>query len=302
MTRGRDPERLLRWYPPAWRRRYGAELVTLLEDTYGPGPVPWRCRLALLWAGTAERLRESGLRGSAAPPSDGVRSGSLLVLWAWAVFLVAGAGFANRADNWKAAVPAGAVRVPMAGYGTVLGAGFAGSVIVLLAACACVPSLARFLGAGGWPVIRRRVLQAAALLAVTLAAVAAMKVWSLRLDLAQRNGGSWGYSALFGVVALLATATIGAWAAAITATARRLDLPPAVLRYCCGLAVGLTFVMAALVVGAVTWWTAMASRAPGFLGSAAPAPLVAVGVLMVLGLVLGVIGARRATGSLRRMA
>ena len=60
--------------------------------------------------------------------------------------------------------------------------------------------------------------------------------------------------------------------------------------------------MAALVVGAVTWWTAMASRAPGFLGSVAPAPLVAVGVLMVLGLVLGVIGARRATESLRRMA
>ena len=69
MTRGRDPERLLRWYPAAWRRRYGAELVTLLEDTYGAGPVPWRCRLALLWAGTAERLRESGLRGSAGWPS-----------------------------------------------------------------------------------------------------------------------------------------------------------------------------------------------------------------------------------------
>ena len=60
--------------------------------------------------------------------------------------------------------------------------------------------------------------------------------------------------------------------------------------------------MAALVVGAVTWWTAMASRAPGFLGGVAPAPLVAVGVLMVLGLALGVAGARRAAGSLRRMA
>jgi len=50
MTRGRRPERVLRWYPAAWRRRYGADL-------------------ALLWAGTAERLRESGLRGSAGWPS-----------------------------------------------------------------------------------------------------------------------------------------------------------------------------------------------------------------------------------------
>ena len=224
------------------------------------------------------------------------------MLWGWAVFLVAGAGFANQADNWKAAVPVGAVRLPMAGYGTVLGAGFAGSVIVLLAACACVPSLARFLGAGGWPVIRRRVLQAAVLLAVTIATAAAMKTWAMRLDFAQRNGGSWAYSALFGVVALLATATIVAWAAAITAAARRLELPPAVLRYCCGLAVGLTCVMAALVAGAVTWWTAMASYAPRFLGSVAPVPSLAVGVLMVVGLVLGVIGARRATESLRRMA
>jgi len=46
----------------------------------------------------------------------------------------------------------------------------------------------------------------------------------------------------------------------------------------------------------------MASYAPRFLGSVAPVPSLAVGVLMVVGLVLGVIGARRATESLRRMA
>jgi len=43
---------------------------------------------------------------------------------------------------------------------------------------------------------------------------------------------------------------------------------------------------------------------PVFLGgpAGAPAPVVAVGLLMVLGLLLGVIGARRAVGSPRRMA
>ena len=26
---------VLRWYPVAWRRRYGAELIAMLDDTYG---------------------------------------------------------------------------------------------------------------------------------------------------------------------------------------------------------------------------------------------------------------------------
>ena len=49
---------LLRWYPPAWRRRYGEEMIALLEDTYGDGPLPLRCRMSLSRCGMIERFRE----------------------------------------------------------------------------------------------------------------------------------------------------------------------------------------------------------------------------------------------------
>jgi hypothetical protein len=54
----RIAQRLLRWYPPAWRHRYGEELMALLEDTYGTGPLPRRCRTSLFRSGMIERARE----------------------------------------------------------------------------------------------------------------------------------------------------------------------------------------------------------------------------------------------------
>lgn len=299
---------MLRWYPASWRRRYGEELVALLEDTYGTRSVPLRCRLSMLRAGSVERLRASGLLGSSTPPCDGVRAGSLLVLWAWAVFTVAGAGFANLAENWVTALPAGRSRLPAAGYDVVYCAGLAGGLIVLLAAGACVPAFARFLRAGGWPQIRRQILLAAGVTVVTIAAITATAVRAHQLDSSQRNGSLWTYSLLAGVMALLITATIASWTAAGSAAARRLDLPASVVRYCGALAVALTLVMVALVGGTVAWWSAIAVRAPWFLagtgpgtaGTAAPPALVVVGVLMVTGLLLAVVGARRATTSLRR--
>jgi hypothetical protein len=31
----RDAKRILRWYPAGWRRRYGEELIAMLDDTHG---------------------------------------------------------------------------------------------------------------------------------------------------------------------------------------------------------------------------------------------------------------------------
>jgi hypothetical protein len=317
VKRARSFEGMLRWYPVAWRRRYGGELAALLEDTYGRGPVPWRCRFALLRAGWAERLRAWGLLGSAAP-SEGVRAGSLLVLCAWAVFMVAEAGFPDLAENWRAAVPGGSgARLAAAGYGAVYWAGAAGCVIVLLGAGICAPSVVRFLRASGWRQNRRRLLQAIASLAVIDAGVLAMVLWTHEVGPGQ-HAGLWVYQILAlgvtgigpeaGLVALLIGATTERRPAA--ATVARLDLPPRVRRYCGALAVALTTVMAALAGGTVAWWTAIASRAPWFLGRAAPgtagtiAPpaLVTMGLLMVVGLMLGIIGARRVTTFLRRTA
>jgi hypothetical protein len=301
-------EGVLRWYPAAWRRRYGAELVTLLEDTYMEGPVPWRSRLSLLRSASVERLRASGLLGSATPPSEGVRAGSVLVLWAWAVFLVAGVGFAKLAEHWNAAVPAGTGATSGAGYDVVYCAGIAGGAIVLTAAGICMPSIVRFVRAGGWRAVRGRVMLAAALTVAMLAVLTAVVIWAHQLGPRERNGGLWTYSALAVAAALLFAATVFSWTAAVAGTARRMEFLPGVLRRCAALAVALVLVAAALVAGTVTWWAAIAARAPWFFdgsapgtpGTAAPVSLVAVETLMVVGLTLAILGARRATTSLRR--
>ena len=70
MNAGRRPDRLLRWYPPAWRARYGEELEELIAEATGGGRVPWRTRLDIARSGTRERLRASGLTGDGVPPDD----------------------------------------------------------------------------------------------------------------------------------------------------------------------------------------------------------------------------------------
>jgi hypothetical protein len=53
----RDAKRVLRWYPAAWRRRYGEELIAMLDDTYDQDKLPRRARIALLRSGLVERIR-----------------------------------------------------------------------------------------------------------------------------------------------------------------------------------------------------------------------------------------------------
>jgi len=53
----REARNILRWYPVAWRRRYGEELVAMLDDTYGDDKLPGRARLSLVRSGLMERIR-----------------------------------------------------------------------------------------------------------------------------------------------------------------------------------------------------------------------------------------------------
>jgi hypothetical protein len=53
----RDAKRVLRWYPAAWRRRYGQELIGMLDDTHGEDKLPLRVRIALVRSGLIERIR-----------------------------------------------------------------------------------------------------------------------------------------------------------------------------------------------------------------------------------------------------
>jgi hypothetical protein len=53
----RDIMRMLRWYPAAWRRRYGEELVAMLDDTYGDDKLSLRVRMSLIRSGMTQRVR-----------------------------------------------------------------------------------------------------------------------------------------------------------------------------------------------------------------------------------------------------
>ena len=148
--------RMIRWFPPEWRQRYGPEMTALLEDTYAtPGAMPWRARMGLLRSGLAERARVAGLYGSAPGPAEQVRAGSVLVLCGWALFLVAGAIFAKFADNWSVAAPNPARWVASDSYDAVAVLAALGCALVALAALLAVPPLARLVRDGRWETVRR---------------------------------------------------------------------------------------------------------------------------------------------------
>ena len=86
-----DARRVLRWYPRAWRRRYGDELLALLEDMYGDEPLSVRCRISLCSSGTIERMREMSRRFR--NTYTGYSIGCAVV---WAVIL---AGVSSAADS-----------------------------------------------------------------------------------------------------------------------------------------------------------------------------------------------------------
>ena len=57
--RRQDPGRALRWYPSAWRARYGDELGALIEDQLDGCPPTMRFSMNLALAGLKERAREA---------------------------------------------------------------------------------------------------------------------------------------------------------------------------------------------------------------------------------------------------
>ena len=123
-----DPyERLIRWYPARWRERYGGEMTALLEDRYAAAAdVPLRDRIGLARAGVAERARDAGLVGPGLGDADRLRTGSVLVLCGWALFLAAGAIFGKFTDNWLVGTRKADPWVASTSYHAVVVAGAAG--------------------------------------------------------------------------------------------------------------------------------------------------------------------------------
>ena len=83
------------------------------------------------------------------------------------------------------------------------------------------PALIRFLRAGGWPKIRRRVAWAAGATAIAAAGLAGLVIMASSMTYTQTNG--WTYETGIRVATLAVMAALRLWAVAAAATARHLD-------------------------------------------------------------------------------
>ena len=301
-----DPyERLIRWYPPRWRARYGDEMTALLEDRYAAAAdVPLRDRIGLARAGMAERARDAGLVGPGQGAADRLRTGSVLVLCGWALLLAAGAIFGKFTDNWLVGTRKADPWVASTSYHAVVVAGASGCLLVLVAALVVLPAFVRLVRQGGWDTVRRPVCRALVSGAVALVLVGATVAWAHHLSQHDRNGGLPVYGAMFVVTGLATAAALGAATAAAAAVGRRVDLPNRSVRALGLMAVGLAGIMVLVFAGIVTWWASESVLAPGVLlngmgnglpytSRVVPPTLLIVGLLMALGLALALAGTVR---------
>ena len=297
MSRQQTIERLLRSYPPDWRERYGAELATLLEETQ----LSWRVRLDVMRAGLTQRLRGSGLAGDDLPVREQLRSGVLLVLCSWTAFVVAGCGFEKFSEHWRAATPVGARAVPSAAFDSLVLAAAIGSAAVLLGIAVCLPAVVSFLRAGGWPLIRRRIVWAVAVSAVTFALTVGGAIWAHHLNEVQRNGGDGLYSGAAVVWILFFAGSLALWAAATVSVARHLELAASRLRLEAWIAGGVTIAMLVMTVADAVWWTSLAST-NGAKQVVVPnsLPMVQITGLMLIAAACAAAGSTRSLRAIRR--
>ena len=306
MSRDQQLARLLRWYPASWRSRYGEELTALLEDTHGQNSVPWRVRISLAKSGSLERARAAGLMGDSTGSSERIRAGSLLILCAWALFMVAGTIFAKFSEQWSSVTPRPDRWLPSMSYDTVEWAGIVGVLLVGVAATLVAPAFLLHIRGGGWESVRRPILRAIAVGVLVLAMTAGVVVWANQSGQNGRNGASLPFSIFVGVWGITMAASLTASTAAAVSVARRLDIHQRILRMLGRMAIALTIVMAVVIAGTLIWWESLATYAPSFLGSGplsvsnvVPPPMVAAGLMMLAGLVLGLTGARSVVRALR---
>jgi hypothetical protein len=265
VTRERDPKvRLLRWYPPAWRERYGEEFVALLDDDLAGREPSVAFRLRVAASGVHQRARGAGLVGAATTTGERQRAGSLVVLVAWSFAVLAGATFAKASEHFSRALRPHDRLLPQVSYDLEVALAGVGALLVVVGALSALPAFARFVRGGGWPLVKRRVVVAGSLTLATLVGVGGLAAWAHLLGVVQRNGGDLLYTAAFLMWALLVASSLASWTIVAVACARRVTLSTRVLRLESRLAVALSVVMIGLVITSVVWWMAMSARAPWY--------------------------------------
>jgi hypothetical protein len=296
--------RLLRLYPAAWRARYGQELATLIDELEGGARMSWRVRLDVLRAAARERARMLGLRGL--PPGERAREGSLLVLRAWMLFVIGGFGVQKASEQWQGFTPASKQALPAAAFDVLAVTAVIGSLLVAAGVAASLPRLLALVRGGGWPQIARPILRAVSLSALGAGLTVALAVWAHSLTPGARNGHDGLYGAAFLAWVVLGAACLFAWAAAASATARRLTISAPLLRFEVWVGAALSAAMVVMTIASAVWWGSLARAAPWFFeggpvgsNASALAPNIVIPVaLMLIASVVGLGGAIRALRAL----
>jgi hypothetical protein len=282
-----------------------------MEDALGDRPPTPRFRLGIALAGLRERGHEAGVTGDSMLPADRARAGSLLVLCAWALFVVAGSSFAKLSEGFGLAVPSRTAPLASGACHAVIVVAILTCLVVVAGMAIAGPAFLRFLRAGGWSTIRRHVGRALIATVVAVAALVALVVVAHTLTPAQRNAEPvthpivWYYFVEFIVTMLLSAVALALWTVAAVVAARRLDLPRPVLSAEALLAVGAAAAMVVMTAATAVWWGSIASSAPWFLhgtraesaGSPLDAQLVGTMALMLAASVLAGYGVSRVARS-----
>jgi hypothetical protein len=135
------PARLLRWYPRAWRERYGEELLALIEDTLNEGQPTWRLRLGVAWGGLRERGHQAGRAARAAVKRE---------LSRWLTAAVAGSILANLPQQLKTSPPPAPAGQATMALDALAAVAVVVCPMVLAGGLAALPAAVRFLRTGGW--------------------------------------------------------------------------------------------------------------------------------------------------------
>ena len=314
----RRAARLLRWYPAAWRARYGDEFTELLIAEFAERPRSWRRAADVARGGVQARLTRVGLSGSPPESAEQVRAGLATAACSAGAFLAIGiAMWAQLTIGWEWEPPRNAA--------TMIGMTAMTAAVLLLAVLALLALVPL-----GWSAAcaardrRARHLLAPALLAVAGAAVLAAGSHHFENGWPGTGAHAWAQQGLVpgGVAAFSWAATLSissywahpaalaafpapeiAWmavspaaliagVAGVAGLVRRLDLSPRVLRFQARLAGSAAAVMAVFLAGAGCWVVA-AGSGPG---------LVHAGAIDTVGLVVMAAALAVARGAVRRAA
>jgi hypothetical protein len=216
--------KLLRWYPRTWRERYGEEFLAMIEDSLDGRRPGLRLRLSVARAGLRERGRQVRLAGQKRSRRIARGLGGTPGL---AMAFIAASIFADLPLDLKRAPPPS--RVWQADVARYVLAGLVVVTVAVIAAggLAALPAFVRFLRAGGWPKIRRRVGWAAVATVLAGGGLAGLVMVTRSHTYAQLNV-SWAYASGQPVTLLAVMVALGLCTRAVKATARRLDLTPRV--------------------------------------------------------------------------